>query len=118
MPDRRARILIVDDDESVLISLERVLEGAGFSTVTAWSGREAAELLGKSQFDLLLVDAHLSDLQATDLFQRLPSPAFRFMMFPESDGAQQPPAPGIDGAVCKWAYEDITAKIRSCFAVA
>ena len=116
MPDQRARILIVDDDENVLISLERVLEGAGFSTVTAWSGREAAELLRKSQFDLLLVDAHLSDLQATDLFQRLPSPVFRFVMFPGSDGAQQLLVPGIDGTVCKWAHEDITAKIRRCFA--
>ena len=116
MPDQRARILIVDDDESVLISLERVLESAGFSTVTAWSGREAAELLRQSQFDCLLVDAYLPDLQAAGLFQSMPSPAFRFMMFPGSDGAQQSLTPGVDGAVCKWAHEEIAAKIRRCFA--
>jgi len=116
MPDQRARILIVDDDENVLISLEWMLEGAGFSTATAWSGREAAELLRQSQFDLLLVDAHLFDLQSTDLFQDQPSPAFRFMMFPGSDASQQRPAAGIDGTVCKWAHADITAKIRRCLA--
>lgn len=32
------RILIVDDDEDVLIALERLLEGEGYATATAWSG--------------------------------------------------------------------------------
>jgi CheY-like chemotaxis protein len=30
------KILIVDDDEQVLIELERLLESEGYSTTTAW----------------------------------------------------------------------------------
>ena len=49
------KILIVDDDEEVLIELERLLEGEGYSTATAWSGREALALSDRLRFDLVLV---------------------------------------------------------------
>src|SRR5262249_43099602 len=57
------KILIVDDDERVLIELERLLEGEGYSTATAWSGREALALSEKARFDLLLLDEHVGDLE-------------------------------------------------------
>jgi len=34
--------------EDVLIELERLLEGEGYSTATAWSGQEALALSGKA----------------------------------------------------------------------
>ena len=61
------RILIVDDDEDVLIRLERLLEGEGYNTATAWSGKEALELSGKAKFDLLLVDEYLGDVETAKL---------------------------------------------------
>ena len=39
METQRTTILIVDDDEQVLIELERLLEDQGYNTTTAWSGR-------------------------------------------------------------------------------
>ena len=54
-------ILIIDDDEGVLIRLERTLETEGCRTTTAWSGRAAVSIAQKSQFDVLLVDEHLND---------------------------------------------------------
>src|SRR5215468_425636 len=56
------KILIVDDDEEALIALERLLEEEGYSTVTAWSGREALALSDRSNFDRLLVDEHGADV--------------------------------------------------------
>jgi len=44
------KILIVDDDERVLIELERLLESEGYSTATAWGGREALALSEKKMF--------------------------------------------------------------------
>ena len=44
------KILIVDDDEEVLIELERLLGGQGYSTATAWSGREALALSDRLRF--------------------------------------------------------------------
>jgi CheY-like chemotaxis protein len=45
MDATEAKILIVDNDEHVLIALERELENEGYRTVTAWSGQEALGLL-------------------------------------------------------------------------
>ena len=56
------KILIVDDGEEVLITLERLLESEGYSTATAWDGREALALSEKLHFDLLLVDEHVGDV--------------------------------------------------------
>ena len=77
------RILIVDDDEDVLIALERLLEGEGYATATAWSGKEALALSQASKFDLLLVDEHLGDVEAATLWEALHQHqphAFRFLM--------------------------------------
>ena len=41
---RRTRILVVDNDEDVLISLERVLEENGYDTVTTWSVPDGMDL--------------------------------------------------------------------------
>ncbi len=64
-------ILIIDDDEGVLIRLERTLETEGCRTTTAWSGRAAVSIAQKSQFDVLLVDEHLNDMESAILVQRL-----------------------------------------------
>ena len=44
MEDKRVRILIVDDDETVLIALEHLLEDEGYSTVNGleWTGCSGA----------------------------------------------------------------------------
>jgi CheY-like chemotaxis protein len=105
------KILIVDDDQDVLIQLERLLEGEGYSTATAWSGQEALALSEKAEFDLLLVDEHLSDVDAHTLFDELVARqprAFRFLMHTRKEKS--------DAAVCKWEHADVKAKIRNCLA--
>src|SRR5439155_15555861 len=61
-PEQRHRVLVVDDDESVLTLLNQLLEEAGYETTTAWGGREAIEILRQSVFDLVLLDDYLPDL--------------------------------------------------------
>ena len=82
------RILIVDDDEGVLIELECLLEGEGYSTVTAWSTREALELSERFQFHVLLVDENLGDADGPTLcgeLQRNQPPAFGCSRTPGKD---------------------------------
>lgn len=114
------KILIVDDDEDVLIELEHLLEGEGYSTATAWSAREALELSEKGQFDLLLVDEHLGDVDVDTLWNELvrqqPN-AFRFLMHTREETTPRWGASG-HAAVCKWEHADVKAKIRSCLAAA
>ena len=55
------RILIADNDEDVLIALERVLENGGYATATALSHSAASRLLEEESFDLCVLDDYLSD---------------------------------------------------------
>ncbi|HXE91541.1 MAG TPA: response regulator [Terriglobales bacterium] len=65
------RILIVDNDETVLCALERLLGTIGYETETAWSGAQALELLRTQPFDLVLLDDQLSDADAVEMLQQL-----------------------------------------------
>ena len=70
-PEHRQRVLVVDDDESVLTLLNQLLEEAGYETTTAWGGREAVEILRKSAFDLVLLDDYLPDLTSEEVLRQL-----------------------------------------------
>jgi len=56
------RILVVDDDSSVVVLLDRVLQAAGHGVITARTGAEAVFKLQAYAFEVLLVDKHLPDL--------------------------------------------------------
>jgi CheY-like chemotaxis protein len=51
-----ARLLIVDDEESMSSMLQVVLESYGYDVVTAGSAADALRLLGAESFDLVLTD--------------------------------------------------------------
>ena len=51
-----ARILTVDDEASIRLTLAAMLRRAGYDVTSAESGEEAVALLGRQGFDLLLVD--------------------------------------------------------------
>lgn len=54
-----ARLLIVDDEESLRITTAAILEQEGYEVRTAASGDEAVALLGASDYDLVLTDLHM-----------------------------------------------------------
>ena len=58
---RHSKVLIVDNDEHVLVALERLLEDLGYATATAVDQREAFQLLSRDTFDLLVLDDCLSE---------------------------------------------------------
>jgi CheY-like chemotaxis protein len=67
----KKRVLVVDNNEPILATFQKVLERAGFDTHTTWSGREALTLLQSKEFDVLLVDDYLPDLHASDFLNRV-----------------------------------------------
>jgi DNA-binding response OmpR family regulator len=60
-------ILVVDDDKSILRTLTRILQKAGYDVDTAETGKEAMERAEKRRYDLALVDVRLPDMDGTDL---------------------------------------------------
>jgi DNA-binding response OmpR family regulator len=56
------RVLLVDDDESILETLKPVLESDGFSVVSAPSVNQALKCISCQTFDVLVTDLHMPRL--------------------------------------------------------
>ncbi|HEX7333184.1 MAG TPA: response regulator [Pyrinomonadaceae bacterium] len=54
-----ARLLVVDDEESLRITTAAIFEKEGYIVDTASSGDEAIDLLSKTEYDLVLTDLHM-----------------------------------------------------------
>jgi len=62
-----AKILVVDDEMSILDTLQILLRGEGFDVTVASSGREALERLPQLSPDLVLTDIRMPGLTGLDL---------------------------------------------------
>ena len=92
------KILIVDDDERVLIELERLLESEGYSTTTAWDGPEALAYTEQMQFDVLLVDEDMTHSECNPLSAELKRRQPRAWFLQKSSRATWLPSPGESSA--------------------
>src|SRR5678816_1591538 len=54
-----ARLLVVDDEESLRITTAAIFENEGYVVDTASSGDEAIDLMSKRDYDLVLTDLHM-----------------------------------------------------------
>ena len=65
------RVLVVEDDPSVRVALERALRGAGHAPETAATGDRGLELASGGGFDALLLDLGLPGLDGLEVCRRL-----------------------------------------------
>ena len=68
---RPARVLVVDDEAHVRSMMGSTLERNGYEVQLASSGREALEALALNNFDLLLTDIVMQDLNGIALLERV-----------------------------------------------
>src|SRR3954468_16208369 len=54
-----ARLLVVDDEESLRITTAAIFENEGYIVDTASSGDEAIDLMNNADYDLVLTDLHM-----------------------------------------------------------
>jgi two-component SAPR family response regulator len=111
MDTPRKTILIVDDDEQVLIDLERLLEDQGYNTTTAWSGSDALQLLRTRSFDFVLLDGDLPDLRREELMRQADrcSKSHWIVLRPQRRFC---PESVTVNSVCKWEHGAILSKLR------
>jgi len=90
-------VLAVDDDVLVLMNTAMMLEEAGHSVTTAYSGQEALKVIGQSKpFDLLITDQGMPNMTGQQLIQRVRT---RFPTMPvilATGYAETPPGLGRD----------------------
>lgn len=78
-----ARILVVDDEKNILITLNEFLKEAGHSVFTAEDAFMALETMKNNQIDLILCDIMLPRIKGTDLLftVRAVYPQVRLILF-------------------------------------
>jgi DNA-binding response OmpR family regulator len=65
----RVRILVVDDDETLAVTMKEILEVSGYIAETALSGEEAKKKILDSYFNLALLDMKLPDTSGLELLK-------------------------------------------------
>ncbi|MGF3066592.1 response regulator transcription factor [Facklamia sp. P12945] len=65
------RVLVVDDEQSILMLLEYNLNQAGFDVVTAEDGKTAYKLIKKEKFDFIILDIMLPKMDGMDVCRRV-----------------------------------------------
>jgi len=66
----RIKVLIVDDEESLLMVLKEELGREGFEVTTASNGREGINALEKTAFDVCLLDMNMPYLNGLEILTR------------------------------------------------
>ncbi len=65
------RILVVDDEDSIVRLLAEVISRAGFACRTARDGAEALDLLAADRFDVVITDIRMPRLGGLDLLRHI-----------------------------------------------
>ena len=86
-----AKILVVDDSNSIRDMVSFTLKGAGYETVEAKDGREGLNTAQGATFDLVISDVNMPNMDGISLCQALRElPSFKFtpilMLTTESSG--------------------------------
>ncbi len=93
-----ARILIADDDRVVRAAMSCLLGTRGYDVVEAASGREGLSRIASEDFDLLIVDIFMPDMDGLETIKRvlqqnaaLPILVVSGMTFRSGSGPTEPP---------------------------
>jgi DNA-binding response OmpR family regulator len=73
MTETTARILLVDDEESIQTLLTYPLRKEGYEVVSAHDGREALDRFAEGRFDLVVLDVMMPRLDGIEVCRRLRS---------------------------------------------
>ena len=72
------RVLVVDDEPNIVMSLRFLMEREGYDVVVAPTGRAALDALDQGPADLVLLDVMMPELDGFEVCQRIrDNPAWR-----------------------------------------
>jgi two-component system, OmpR family, response regulator len=117
--EREARLLVVDDEPTIVELLSGCLRFAGFDVLTAGSGEEAMRAAAAEPPDLILLDVMLPDSDGFDVIRRIRSGGLRTpVIFLTARDAVQERVTGLalggDDYVTKpFALDEVMARIRA-----
>ena len=72
-----ARILVVDDERNIQLTLSRALSMEGYTVEVAGGGNEALERIAATPVDLVVMDVRMPDLDGIEATRRLRASGLR-----------------------------------------
>jgi DNA-binding NtrC family response regulator len=69
--DKKTRIIVVDDDESIRKTMKAILEDEGYIVDLAESGKEAIQKTNDQKYNLALLDIRLPDMEGIELLKSM-----------------------------------------------
>jgi DNA-binding response OmpR family regulator len=70
-PAMSKKVLIVDDEPSIIVAIQFLMEQSGYETIVAFSGEEAMETIARQHPDLILLDIMLPVVDGFEVCQRV-----------------------------------------------
>lgn len=65
------RILLVEDDTTIVVPFQLILESEGYHVDTASTGRQAIENIGKNEYQVVILDMKLPDMQGIEVAREI-----------------------------------------------
>jgi two-component system, OmpR family, response regulator MprA len=118
MPGQRSRVLVVEDDERLAATLERVLTAEGHDVEVAGDGLDALRRAGLRPPDLAVLDVMLPGTDGITVCRRLRETAqFPILMLTALSGTDER-VRGLDSGaddylVKPFAYQELLARVRA-----
>ncbi|MFO8236618.1 MAG: response regulator [Bacteroidales bacterium] len=69
--ERNRKILVIDDSETNVFLLQKILEEEGCDIEYAYTGKDAIQLLDTRTYDLVLLDIMMSGIDGFDILQKM-----------------------------------------------
>jgi DNA-binding response OmpR family regulator len=66
-----AKILIIDDDPAIRVTIEEILESAGHTAISAAGGREGVEIFRAHPADLVITDLYMPNQDGLETIREL-----------------------------------------------
>lgn len=112
------RILVVEDEERISSFLRKGLRSNGYTAAVAATGRDALAMVDTAEFDLMILDIGLPDIDGFEVLQRLRSRDKRMPVIvltardAVSDRVAGLEGGGDDYVTKPFSFEELLARIR------
>jgi len=111
-----ARILVIDDEESIRRTISMTLEHAGYVVDTAENGKQAITRTEANFYNLALIDIRLPDMEGTELLSSLRETTPRMVKiiltgYPTLENAIKATNNGVDAYLTKPVNADELLKV-------
>ena len=71
MADLKTKVLVVDDDETVRVLFQRILQAAGYEAVIAANGKEALSVIADGGIDVVMLDINMPGLSGVEVLGKI-----------------------------------------------